>query len=181
MNDTPSTGPKKRPIRWMWVLLAFFVFKGLIGAYHGHNLGKMQKVTEDHKARAAALINSSPDASPSTQEGRDRLREFQNRVCDEMHQTEAEIRAANDNMLMPANAADLAAGYKVCADTFQLLDLADKAVWVKGASGYPVVQDGPLKDRYKALLVTLASDQKTLDAAEKVANDRYEAQQKSGK
>jgi heme A synthase len=33
MNDTSTTGPKKRPIRWMWVLLAFFVFKGLIGAY----------------------------------------------------------------------------------------------------------------------------------------------------
>jgi len=175
----------KRANGWVISLVAFFIFKGLIGVYHDHNVAEklqtMRDVTAAHKRRVAAMTDTWPDAPLSTQAGRDHMRKFQTLVCSEAHQSEAEIRAANDNILRPENATDVAATYKVCDDTLQIIDLADKATWVDGVSGEPVIKDGPLKDQLRTLIATLDADQKALDAAEKVVNDAYKQQQELGK
>jgi hypothetical protein len=156
-----------------------------MGVYHDHNVAEklqtMRDVTDAHKRRVAAMTDTWPDAPLSTQAGRDYIRKFQTLVCSEAHQYEAEIRAANDNTLIPANARDVAATYKVCDDGLQIIDLADKATWVDSVSGEPVIKDGPLKDQMRTLIATLDADQKTLDAAEKVAKDAYKQDQELGK
>ena len=53
---------RKRANGWVIGLVAFFIFKGLMGVYHDHNVAEklqtMRDVTAAHKRRVAAMTDT---------------------------------------------------------------------------------------------------------------------------
>ena len=175
-----TTGKDKRT-RWL-SFLVFLLVAFASSAYERqmriNKMNRMAAINAAHEARVAAMDASIfADKRFYLSDVRAAWRAHLVTTMAEINQTMSEIRAENGGKLERVNQTDYDAAKKMCDDVSALLDMFDKAEWVPGIDGAPVIKDGPLKERVRSESATIETDLSALNAADKAANDGYAKQQ----
>jgi hypothetical protein len=180
-NIPVTAAPKDTRMRWLSFLVFFLVAFAWPAYRHQVTIDKLNKmagINATHKARVAAMHSSIPsDKRFYLPDVRAAWRTHVVASMDEINQSMSEIRAANDGKLESLNQADYDASKKVCTDMLTLLDMLDKAEWVPGVDGSPVIKDGLLKEQVRSEYTIIDADLNALNVADKAADDGFTKQQ----
>jgi hypothetical protein len=180
-NIPVTAAPKDTRMRWLSFLVFFLVAFAWPAYQHQVTIDKLNKmagINATHKARVAAMHSSIPsDKRFYLPDVRAAWRTHVVASMDEINQSMSEIRAANDGKLESVNQADYDASKKVCTDMLTLLDMLDKAEWVPGVDGSPVIKDGLLKEQVRSEYTIIDADLNALNVADKAADDGFTKQQ----
>jgi len=171
----------KNNSKWMSFLvfaLIAFVWPAYMHQKRLVKLDRMAAISAEHEAREAAIDNSSlKDSRINLSEVRAARRAYEVTMCGEGDRYMQEISDANGGHPEPLNQSNYDAERKVCADSLAILDTWDRAEWVPGVNGTPVISQENLRALVVSQHATLSADQETLKATIGVVDKDYKKEQ----